>query len=230
MTESVYLAFFALVAAAIAVETWRRHSTPDARRLRGYRKTSATSAAQCLEGSMVRLVGVVEALGPPLRSPVSDQECVGYLLRVVRVGLGDQSEPSRELCEHAEASTFTLRDASGSARIDPGTSVPLIFGVASVARFVFGAAPERVRAILAARGYDRREVGGVNAHLACHEVVVSAGTHASIGGLASWEANPAGTSEVRGGRPFRDAPRALHVKPASGAALVVERLRTPVVR
>ncbi|HEU0033546.1 MAG TPA: hypothetical protein VFQ53_23100 [Kofleriaceae bacterium] len=82
---------------------------------RKLRKLPRTPIAQAVETELVRIVGTVKQLEPPVRAPVSGAPCVYYKVIVEQ----RYREGWRTMITDAAGAPFWLEDESGRAIIDP---------------------------------------------------------------------------------------------------------------
>jgi hypothetical protein len=75
--------------------------------------------------------------------------------------------------------------------------------------------------MLAERGFDREEVGGLHATIVVREWLVSRGDRVEVGGVLYLEAAASGDAMALPPMHFRDAPKTYRLRPAKGSRLVI---------
>jgi hypothetical protein len=217
------LAFLILLVAAGAVEVARRLRSPDAMRLRAFRKAAVSSVSNARNAIATKVEGAIERRDEVTTAPISGVPCVAYRIDVWRIGNRDQSEPTTRIVQLVGGVAFAVRDETGIAIADPRDGEVLLLGRAVAMRCAYGKLPDGIREQLAKRGYDRAEFGGLLAPLECHEVTLAPGDRAQLYGTAQWEADKSGASGSEQVA-FRGSPRALRIRGGRAERMILAKV------
>jgi hypothetical protein len=84
----------------------------------GESSAPATPIVALVEGRPARIVGVAEAIGSLLTTPVAPQPCLGFRLLVERRGAGGPGEAWGAVLVLQDCQSFSVRDESGLAIVE----------------------------------------------------------------------------------------------------------------
>jgi hypothetical protein len=170
----------------------------------------ATPIAELVEGWPAQIVGVAEAIGSLLTTPVAPQPCIGFRLVVERRGAGGPGEAWGAVLVLQDCQSFSVRDETGLAIVEK----PVVLGV-DVDVGGWAALPPEVYALL---GEANVSLGG---RFRDYEFrfgmgLLKPGDHVSVEGRATLQIDPAVPAPAP-----RSLPETWHFKDSNAWPVIV---------
>jgi hypothetical protein len=108
------------LAVGVAVMAYALWAQPRRRARRLLRRAAGTPIGAIKHGDWAKVTGVVSALAPLLRSPVSEQDCIGFRVDVERAEDGRPAVLEPQAC-----GAFSITDDTGAVDVEG----PFLFGL-----------------------------------------------------------------------------------------------------
>lgn len=178
----------ALFAAATAYSLHQRYTSTAARIRRTLRRTPRSDVASAREQEMVKVVGVIDFMGEPLKAPISGRPCAGYEVTVHLEGRNGGQRLVRDVA-HTD---FWLNDGTGTALVRMKDAQVRIHRDAHRRSGTFKNATPELDAFLHKHGMSSVDVAfGVsfNKALRYEEGVLEKGERVAVAGYATREAD-----------------------------------------
>jgi len=169
----------------------------DARTLRALRKHSLQPVAEIPEGTPGKFAGIVEPFEGLTRAPISGIPCVYFQLVVRREPENKRSAGTGTVFEDRGGVPFIVRDASGTAVVDPANARTLVTGRTTELRDA-----DALEAYLVGKG--RSTSWFLSPDIAYRESLIEPGDTVEVLGAGTRDADPDGAPDgYRGAMPTR---------------------------
>jgi hypothetical protein len=197
----------------------------DQRTKRALRRLRPTKIVETRDGGMVKLVGRVRFLSPPLEAPFSGRPCAQYRVivegvvrdRVARRG-GFRGWSQATLIHEERAVDFLLEDGTGCALVRMACAAVAVDMDYNTNSGIFRDPSERVEALLARHG-QKGNAEDFNRRLRCREGVLEENDEVAVLGRARYETDADPGAGTLGG--YREDPRRLVIGAPPGAGVLV---------
>ena len=187
----------------------------DVRRL--LRETRRTPIARAQRARTYKIVGTLEYVGEPLRSPLSGRRCAAYEIVVIDKEHGNGIH-SGQVIRESFSRPFRIVDDTGTALIDASTSLVAIRVDRNTVSGAFDRPTPSEQRFLQRHGQASNEWFGGRS-LRYEEGILEEGERVAVYGRGTWEPDPDAVAQTRG---YRDGPpMRLHFRGTPQAPLLI---------
>ncbi|PKQ62014.1 hypothetical protein BZG02_13825 [Labilibaculum filiforme] len=154
---------------------------------RKLKKSELKKIATIKDGEIVRIVGNVEFIDPPLFAPLSKRKCSYYHVLIEQKVSSGKNSKWKTIIEEEVSNRFLIKDDSKFAFINDSKIRSYIVTDQSYSSGFFKDATDNLETYLKSKGYKSEGLLGINKTLRYKEGILEEGERIAVLGKAEWK-------------------------------------------